>query len=265
MSKHERGQIATTAAQIYEDFFLPAVFGAWPKHVLRAAQVETGESVLDVGCGTGVLAREALAVVGLEGTVVGVDINEGMLAVAQEAAPGIDWKLGNAESLPFADASFDRVVSQFSLMFYANPVNAIAEMKRVLKPGGSAAIAVWGPLSATPGYAAMAVILEDLFGEEGVNSLKTPYSLGDIATLQSLFAKAGIHDADVHSVTEEIRFDSVEAWLYTEIRGWTLADVIDDASYARLQEYAAPRLAHFVGADGTVAFSAQTQIVAFGA
>ena len=111
MAEPERWQVSTDAAEVYESCFVPAIFGAWASPVADAAEIRTGDKVLDVGCGTGVLAREALRRVGQEGQVVGLDLNEGMLAVAVRTEPKIDWQVGDAASLPLEDVSFDVVVS----------------------------------------------------------------------------------------------------------------------------------------------------------
>lgn len=261
MNEHDRGQVANSAAEIYEDFFVPALFGDWPPRVLQAAGVEAGHDLLDVACGTGILAREATAVVGPSGSVVGLDVNEGMLAVARNKAPDVEWRAGPAEALPFPEATFDRVVSQFGLMFFENPAEAIAEMGRVLRPGGSIAVAVWDTLEATPGYAAMAQILDELFGPEAARSLQAPYSLGDTQKLTSLFADAGMENLSVHTVSGKARFTSIEAWIYTDIKGWTLADIIDEEGYGRLRRHAPKKLSRFVLADGSVEFDAPAHIV----
>ncbi len=109
-----RGQVTRSAAHTYEEFFVPALFAQWPPRVLEAADVRAGHDVLDVGCGTGVLATASAAVVGDAGSVTGIDVNDGMLEVARLAEADVSWVLGAAESLPFDDASFDRVVSQFA-------------------------------------------------------------------------------------------------------------------------------------------------------
>lgn len=213
MSEHERGQVAASAAEIYEQFFVPALFIDWPSHVLAAAEVRAGHRVLDVACGTGILARAAERVVGGSGAVVGVDINGGMLAVARSKSATIAWKNGAAESLPFDAASFDRVVSQFGLMFFQDRAKAVSEMLRVVCPGGRVGGAVWASLDATPGYATGAEVLRDLFGSEVAKSIEAPYCLGDTHALKALFAEAGVEEVSVRTVTGKARFSSVESWI----------------------------------------------------
>jgi ubiquinone/menaquinone biosynthesis C-methylase UbiE len=110
------------AANAYEALFVPALFRQWAPRVADAAAIRDGQRVLDVACGTGILAREAESRVGAEGHVVGLDPNPGMLAVAARLAPDVEWREGVAESLPFAGGSFDAVVSQFGLMFFRDRV-----------------------------------------------------------------------------------------------------------------------------------------------
>jgi SAM-dependent methyltransferase len=110
------------------------------------AQVAAGQRVLDVGCGTGVVA---LAAARTGAHVVGLDLTPELLAHAKEnaalAGVGIEWHEGDAEALPFADATFDVVLSQFGHMFAPRPEVATAEMLRVLKPGGRIAFTTWPP------------------------------------------------------------------------------------------------------------------------
>src|SRR5262245_11415845 len=106
------------------------------------------------GCGMRhrLLTRAASGAVAPTGAVVGLDIDAGMLAVARAQRPDLDWRQGSANALPFADASFAAVVSQFGLMFFPDQVGAIREMWRVLKPGGRLVVAVWASLEETPAY-----------------------------------------------------------------------------------------------------------------
>src|SRR5262249_1181532 len=102
----------------YDQLFVPALFQEWAPRVAAAAELLPGQRVLDVACGTGVMSREAAGCVGARGSVVGLDRNPGMLAVANRRNPGITWQEGTAEALPYRDAFFDAVVSQFGLIFF---------------------------------------------------------------------------------------------------------------------------------------------------
>jgi len=116
-------------------------------HLVGFAQVAEGETVLDVGTGTGVVAVTAAR---RGARVTGLDLTPELIEAARENAGisghgDIAWTEGDAESLPYADASFDVVLSQFGHMFAPRPEVAIAEMRRVLKPGGRIAFATWPP------------------------------------------------------------------------------------------------------------------------
>ncbi len=254
-------QLSATVAEVYESFFVPALFAEWPDRVLAAAGVGAGQRVLDVACGTGILARTALVRVGAGGQIVGLDLNQGMLDVARRKAPMLDWRLGRAEALPFAAESFDVVVSQFGLMFFQDRTAALREMMRVLRPGGRLAIAVWGALDATPGYAAMVDLLVRLFGEEMASSLRAPYNLGDTRALRSELRAAELPGATIATEVGTACFPSIDDWVFTDIKGWVLADRLDDEQFDRLLQSARRELRRFVVADGAVAFAAPAHII----
>lgn len=256
MPDSEHGQVSSAAAEVYEEFFVPALFAQFPERLLDLANVHSGHLVLDVGCGTGVLARAAARRVGDTGRVVGLDPNEGMLAVARRLESAVQWERGFAETMPFADGTFDRVLSQFAAMFFASREQAINEMVRVTKLGGTIAVMAWARLDHSPGYAAMARLLDDLFGAEAAQSIEAPFALGDPAVLRRLLADGGMADVHISRVEGTARFASIDDWVRTDIKGWTLADSIDDQQFERLLDEARDRLAKFKDARGRVAFDA---------
>jgi ubiquinone/menaquinone biosynthesis C-methylase UbiE len=257
----ERGQVNRSAAEVYEQFFLPALFQEWTGRVADAAQIGPGQRVLDVACGTGVLARTVAERVGPQGMVVGLDINPGMLEVARRKSPEIEWRHGKAESLPFEDDIFHAVVSQFGLMFFVDQCAAIQEMARVLRPGGAMAVAVWDALENTPGYATVVDLLRRLFGKQAADALRSPFTLGDTDRLCALFTEAGLGEAEISTYTGTACFPSIESWVFTDVKGWTLADMIDNDQYVMLLQEAQQALRPFVKPDGSVEFAAPAHIV----
>ncbi len=253
------GQVTTSAAETYDAFFVPALFGQWPERVLDTAGLSIGDDVLDVGCGTGILARAAARRLDGSGSVVGIDINDGMLAVARRAPEPVTWRHGPAEHLPFHDHSFDRVISQFAVMFFTDQAAGLTEMARVTRPGGTIAIATWASVDQSPGYAAMVDLLQRLFGDEAAAALTAPFTLGTEDELKGLLLEM-LPSTVVTRHEGLARFDSLEAWVHTEIRGWTLADMIDDGQYAELLAAARSELAGFVDRDGRVRFPAPALI-----
>lgn len=261
MDEITRGQVNHSAAEIYDEFFVPALFSEWTAPVLDAAQVRPGLRVLDVACGTGVLTLAAAKRVAPGGYAVGLDINEGMLAVARRKSQTIEWKQAPAERLPFASDQFDMVVSQFGLMFFDNRQAAVREMRRVLVPGGQLTVAVWGRLEQTPGYAAASRLLQRLFGNSAADSIRAPYNLGEPELLKTLFADDGLENIEIKTLTGTARFPSLESWMYTDVKGWTLAGMIDDVQFQDLLREAKNELSEFVNADGSVSFAARAHIL----
>lgn len=251
----ERGQVNTDAAEIYDEFFVPALFGQFPGPVLDHAGVRAGDRVVDVGCGTGIVAIAAHRSVGRDGHVVGVDPNEGMLAVARRNEPSIDWRVGVAESLPLDERSADHTISQFAAMFFIDRTAALTEMARVTAKRGTVTIATWAGLDRAPGYDAMVALIDDEIGAAAADALRAPFVLGSADEVRQLLTPLG-GDIRVDEIAGTARFASIADWVHTDVRGWTLSDLVDDAGEAALVERAERELALFVSPDGSIAFPA---------
>ena len=249
-------------AEIYDAHFVPALFSRWGPVVAAEAELREGEAILDVACGTGALTLVAADAVAPTGSVVGLDANPEMLAVARRKRPDIEWLEGPAENLPFPDDSFDAVVSQFGLMFFQDRPRALREMMRVLKPGGRLAVAVCDAVENSPGYDAFALLLDRLFGKAVGNAFRAPFILGDPELLQHLCLEAGIDDARVVRHNGKVRFNSAEALVSTERACvWTLGGVLNEEQFARLLDASKVALAPFATSEGIIEFDMPACII----
>src|SRR5918993_2770365 len=117
--KLEQWQLEESSAESYERYLVPLFFAPGAQYLIELAALGVGERVLDVACGTGIVARSAAPRVGANGRVVGLDLNEGMLEVARMASsevhPAIEWQQGDATDMPLRDRAFDVVFCQQGL------------------------------------------------------------------------------------------------------------------------------------------------------
>ena len=217
MSQHEQWQISGNAPEVYEQYLVPTLFTPWATDLVARVPLRAGEHVLDVACGTGSVARLAAHGVSRGGTVTGLDLNPGMLAVARSLphAPDVrmEWREGSAMALPFASALFHVVLCQQGLQFFPDRVAALREMHRVLVPRGRLGLSVWRSVQHNPYMAAVGNALERHVSAEAAASSRTVCSLGDAETLRSLLAQAGFREVSISIATLVIRFASVEEFM----------------------------------------------------
>lgn len=249
-------------AEIYDAHFVPALFTQWGPVVAAEARVQKGDRVLDVACGTGALTLPAAEIAGHSGSVVGLDANPEMLAVARRKSGQIEWLEGTAEALPLPDNGFDVVVSQFGFMFFKDKPKALAEMMRVLRPGGRLAVAVCDAVENSPGYGTFALLLDRLFGKEVGDAFRAPFSLGNAGRLHEICNEAGIADAEVVRRNGKVRFKSIDALVSTERACvWTLGGVLTDEQFERLLQESETALKPFVIDSGTIEFDMPSLII----
>ena len=186
---------------------------------LIAAVVRPGHRVLDVACGTGFATRAASGVVGSGGSVVAVDINPGMIDKArqQPTLGDVEWQIASALELPFEDESFDAVICQQGLQFFPSPADGLAEMHRVLRPGGSLGVTVWAPIHLSPYLAAQASMMSEHCGiAPGVLEQAIPPE-GE-ALLRRWATEASLPDPRVETLQFVVEFPPLREHIVNHLR-----------------------------------------------
>ena len=252
-------QLEQNASEAYEQYLVPPMFAPWADRLIETIGIDEGDTVLDVACGTGIVARRAVRRVGNDGAVVGLDINEGMLAVAERAAvglqPPVEWRQGDATDLPFSADRFDVVCCQQALQFFDDPVAVLAEIHRVLAPGGQAALGVWRPLEYHPGYVVLAEALERHIGDEAGTMMRSPFPAWDGSDLDEFVQEAGFDETSVTIEIGDVRYPSATEFVRREAASSPLAkpiNAVDHAVRADLVQEVADRLDDYTDDDGVV-------------
>lgn len=229
----DQWQFSETAAEVYERRVVPAIFGPWSKTTVDLASLQPGERVLDLACGTGAVARLAARRVGPPGKVVGLDSSPGMLAVARSlpvSGAQIEWREADAVNNPLPDSSFDVVICQLGLQFFADKPKALKNMFRVLDKGGRLVLLVWRPIQYSPGFAALARALGRQIGGEAEKMMHVPFSLGDREELRSLLRGAGFENVVIQIAVGPVRFSSSEDLVKSYVAATSLSGQVTKAT-----------------------------------
>jgi SAM-dependent methyltransferase len=234
--------------------FIDARGAAVTEAMLDAVAPRPGERVLELACGPGGVGLAAAGRVGPEGEVVVSDVAPEMVAIARERAR--ERGLGHVraavldlEAIAEPDARYDVVVCREGLMFAADPARAAAEVRRVLRPGGRAAIAVWGPRARNPW---LGLVFDAVSAQLGAPvpppGVPGPFALDDAGRVGALLSGAGLEDVTVREVSTPYVAGSFEAWWQRTAalagplaqRLAALPDAARQALEARLREAVAP-------------------------
>ncbi|HEY0879855.1 MAG TPA: class I SAM-dependent methyltransferase [Zeimonas sp.] len=220
-----------TAPENYERHFVPHIAAPLAEDLLEIAALRAGERVLDVACGTGVVARLARQRVGDSSTVAGLDANSCMLDVARSATSpslAIDWYEASAEAIPLADGAFDVALCQLGLQFIANKLGALREMRRVLAPGGRLVLNVPGPTP--PLFAVMADALATHVDPRAASFVHIVFSLHDERELRELMNAAGFRDVRIGTRHTTLTLPPPSQFLWQYVSSTPLASVVDAAT-----------------------------------
>lgn len=228
-----------SAPENYERFFVPAIGTPFAEELLAVAGLRSGERVLDVACGTGIVARLAAGRVGAGGTVAGLDLNPGMLAAARSATPeglSIEWHQSSAEKMPFTDGSFDVVLSSLGLQFFPDKLAALKEMYRVLTPGGRIAVGTVGPMP--PPFGALAEAMARYVKPEAGAFVEQVFSLHDPREFGDLVKSAGFGEVAVDTRTVRLVLPPPNEFLWQYVHSTPIAGLlaqVDDETRGEIE------------------------------
>jgi ubiquinone/menaquinone biosynthesis C-methylase UbiE len=187
-------------ADMYERVIVKSIFDRYARDLVeRARPIGPSERILDLGCGTGIVARVLRERLGASARLTGLDASPAMVGKARSLAPEIEWVEGNATSLPFADGAFELVLCQQMLQFVPDRLAALREVRRVLAPSGRLIVSTWRPRREQPLHDALGRIAERHLGGS-----KDPRFSLEGETLVSLLREVGFVDVrmDMASLVE---------------------------------------------------------------
>jgi ubiquinone/menaquinone biosynthesis C-methylase UbiE len=228
----EPWQVEGGAAELYQHHLVPAVTAGWAAGLVDCVGLSRGERVLDVACGTGVVARAAAKRVGRTGRVAGIDINAAMLGVARalpaEGGAAIGWLQGSILSLPFAAASYGVVLCQLGLQFVPDQPAALAQMRRVLAAGGRLGLSVYGPIEHNPATFALAQALDRHLGPDASVTKRAEHALADSDLLRALADDAGFKRIKIVTEIRTVRFAAAADYVHIQLSATPLASLLQN-------------------------------------
>ena len=221
-------QVSGNAAELYEQYAVPYILGPWAPGLVELAALRRGERVLDLACGTGVVARLAAPHVGSTGQVTGIDLNAGMLAVARTvpppSGPAIVWVEASATAMGLPNASIDVILCQQGLKFFPDKLAALREMHRVLVPGGRVLLSVWK--SAGPYNVAVGDALEQHVDTETAAKYRASRVVPDAEEFQRLLVESGFRDVRIRPSAMMIRLPPIEVFVLCHLSATPVAGAV---------------------------------------
>ena len=250
----EHAQRLPDFADLFERLLVPAIFDRYARDLVeRARPFGPSDRILDLGCGTGIVARVLRERLGGATRLTGVDINASMLAKARSIAPEIPWIEGSAMALPFDDRSFEVVLAQQVLQFVPDRAAAVREMRRVLAPGGRVVASTWRPRSYQPLFEVAGQIAEKHLGPDHDMRMSL-----DREELGALFAAAGFTNIELDTASLEERHALFPIQGNLAGAGYTN---IDPGTMAIIEAETKAAIARFTAADGHITNQSVTNVI----
>ncbi|MFZ7093468.1 methyltransferase domain-containing protein [Primorskyibacter sp. 2E233] len=231
-------QTTTGFAERYQSILVPVIFEPWARELIRRADPQAGEHILDLGCGTGVVTRQVAALNLPLGSLTSVDHSQEMLDVARrlskDSGLNAEWIQADASALPFKNEMFELAFCQQALQFFPDRPAALHELHRVLKPDGRVVCCVQGALDVNPMLLAQAKALDEFVGPTAGDAVRAICSLPDAHTLRDLFEEAGFHKVRVEPVTLDLQHPDARAFAVGAMGGMHTGDKLSGLAQANI-------------------------------
>ena len=239
MKTSDQWQLARDSAERYQTILTPSILGPFAQALVEFADLQPGERVVDVGCGTGAAARFAAPVVGPSGQVAGVDVNASMIEVARSlpAVEGasIEWHVANATDLPVPEAQTDVVLCAQTLQFLPEKLPSLAEMQRVVKANGRITISLWTPIADNPYFHTLVGAMAEHVGPETAVGLGAAFALSDGAQIRELLTEAGFNEVVMQTVQLDLPLPALRDFVPRHVQATPMANGFNNASAAQQQ------------------------------
>jgi len=232
MNSNTEWQLTGNAAELYEQYLVPTIFVPWAQHLLCNSVPEDGDNILDVACGTGIVARMAKARVGVTGRVVGIDLNAGMLDVAKSIATegSIEWIEADVGDMPLENGIFNTAYCQQGLQFFPDKVGALKEIARLLKPSGKCFAVVAQSLDQNPLMHSQVAALKKHVGDAAANGIRAVCGLADGDEISGIFEQAGFVDVNWDRIDLTLTYHDGRAFVRNGILSTPVSGIISDWS-----------------------------------
>jgi len=230
---------AGSIPKLYDEYLVPMIFSVYAEDIARRVAARKPATLLEIAAGTGAVTRAVAAALPRGVRYVATDLNEPMLAIAAQRQADDDriiWRQADGMALPFGDAEFDVVCCQFGAMFFPDRVKAYAEVKRVLKDGGTFVFNVWDRIEDNVVTHEATAALGRMFPDDPPRfMIRTPHGYHDKALIRSDLERAGFRDISIETKSEISRAPSAEYAAIALCQGTPLRSEIEAKDASKLQ------------------------------
>ncbi len=213
MDKKSGWQLSGDGPDAYEKYIVPAYTRTWAKEIVNRTCLRDGEAILDVACGTGLVARIAAERRNSTDLIYGVDVNEIMINKAKGIEENINWYHSDVTDIPFPDNHFEVIFCQQGLQYFPDPSLALKEMNRVLVENGRILLSVWRPIQYSPFYASLCMVLKEYVSEKAASMLSSAFNFGESGKLSALFNNTGFKNININIVVKQMSYSPFDEFV----------------------------------------------------